>query len=68
MNIAEIKKMSTSERLHVMEVLWDSFCYENDDIETPQWHEQILQERKEDIAAGTAKFISLSELKKSRPQ
>ena len=68
MNISEIKKMSTSERLQIMEVLWDSFCYENDDIETPEWHETILQERKEKIATGNAKFISLSELKKSRPQ
>jgi Putative addiction module component len=66
MNIAEIKKMSTSERLQVMEVLWDSFRYENDEIETPQWHAHILQDRKEKIAAGDAKFISLSELKKSR--
>ncbi|MEI6757100.1 MAG: hypothetical protein FDX18_05800 [Chlorobium sp.] len=60
--------MSTAERLQVMEVLWDSFRYEKDEIETPLWHEQILQERKESIASGTAKFISLSDLKQSRPQ
>jgi hypothetical protein len=33
--------------------------------ETPVWHEAILQERKTKIASGNAKFISLSELKRS---
>lgn len=68
MNISELKKMSTSERLQAMEALWDSFLYENNEIETPDWHGEILRDRKEKIANGTAKFISLSELKKSRHQ
>jgi len=68
MNITELKKMSTSERLQVMEALWDSLLYESDVVETPEWHEKILQERKEKIASGSAKFISLAELKKSRLQ
>ncbi len=67
MDMAEIKKMSTSERLQVMESLWDSFRYEHETIETPEWHKNILQERREKIASGNAKFISLSELKQSRP-
>jgi hypothetical protein len=66
MKIAELKKMSTSERLQAMEVLWDSFQYEGDEIETPAWHEKILQERKAKIAGGEAKFITLAELKRSR--
>lgn len=68
MNISELKKMSTIDRLQAMEALWDSFLYEMDEIETPEWHEKILRERKEKIANGTAKFISLSELKKTRQQ
>jgi hypothetical protein len=63
MNIAEIKKMSTAERLQAMEVLWDSLVYESDAVETPDWHEKILQERKEKITNGMARFISLAELK-----
>jgi hypothetical protein len=68
MNITELRKMSTSERLQAMEVLWDSLVYENDAVETPEWHEKILQERKEKIASGCATFISLADLKKSRLQ
>ncbi len=68
MNLSEVKKMSISERLQAMETLWDSLLYENHEIEVPEWHVNIVQERKEKIANGKAKFISLSELKKSRHQ
>ncbi|MBA4367999.1 MAG: cysteine methyltransferase [Desulfobacterium sp.] len=66
MNIADIKKMSTVERLQTMEALWDSLLYENEKIESPEWHEKILKERKAKIKSGKAKFISLSKLKASR--
>jgi Putative addiction module component len=60
--------MSTIERLQTMEALWDSLLYENVEIETPQWHEKILEKRKGEIKRNNAKFISLSELKTSRKQ
>jgi putative addiction module component (TIGR02574 family) len=66
MNIADIKKMSTIERLQTMEAIWDSLLYENNEIESPEWHEKILEKRKEKIKSGKAKFVSLSELKSSR--
>jgi putative addiction module component (TIGR02574 family) len=66
MNIADIKKMSTAERLQTMEALWDSLLYENGQIESPKWHEKIIEKRKAKIKSGKAKFISLSELKASR--
>jgi len=66
MNIAGIKKMSKTKRLQAMEALWDSLIYDNGDIETPDWHEEILEERKNKISSGKAKFISLSELKATR--
>ena len=68
MNINELKKMSTVERLQAMEALWDSMLSESDKIDTPKWHEDILEERKRIISNGNAKFISLAELKASRDQ
>ena len=66
MNIVEIKKMSTIERLQAMEALWDSLMDENSEIESPQWHRDILEERKKKIKNGNAEFISLEELKAKR--
>ena len=66
MDMDKIKKMSTAERLQTMEALWDLMLYENTKIDTPQWHEDILAERRRMIESGKGKFISLSELKASR--
>ena len=68
MNLADIKKMSMAERLKAMEALWDSLLYENEEIESPEWHEKIVEKRKAKIKSGKVKFISLSELKASRNQ
>jgi len=68
MQVLEAKKMSRIERLQAMEELWDSILYEDGQIESPEWHNQILEERKSIISSGKAKFISLSELKASRKQ
>lgn len=67
MNISELKKMSKVERIQAMEALWDSMLYE-DDLETPNWHEKILSDRKNKILNKQAKFFSLAELKASRKQ
>ena len=66
MNTIEIKKMSMVERLQAMEALWDSLLYEESEIESPEWHRDILEERKRKIENGKAQFISLEKLKSSR--
>ncbi len=66
MNTLEIKKMSRIERLQTMESLWDSLIDEESEIESPEWHEDILEERKRKIENGKAEFISLEKLRASR--
>jgi putative addiction module component (TIGR02574 family) len=66
MNSIEIKKMSVIERLQAMEAIWDSLLYEESEIESPEWHKNILEERKRKIEDGKAEFISLKALKTSR--
>ncbi len=66
MNTLEIEKMSTIERLQAMEALWDSFMKEESKIDSPKWHQDIIEERKRKIENGKAEFISLEELKATR--
>ena len=66
MDTIEIKKMSVIERLQAMETLWDSLVDEESEIESPQWHREILEERKRKIENGKAEFMSLEELKATR--
>ena len=63
MSIAEIKKMTPIERIQTMELLWDVMSHEEEEIVSPNWHEEILNERKKNINSGKTNFISLDQLK-----
>ncbi len=64
MDTSEIKKMSTSERLQIMEAIWNSLLYENENIEAPVWHGQVIGNRKRKIENNEATFVSVKDLKK----
>lgn len=63
MNITDISKMSVLERLRTMEALWDSLTHDPSEHKSPEWHGEILSDRKEKIASGNAHFKSLEALK-----
>lgn len=63
MTTAEIKKMSISERIRTMEAIWDSLLYDDAHMPSPAWHGNILAERKKKIDEGSAKFLSVEEVK-----
>jgi len=63
MTTAEIKKMSTKDRLILMEEIWDTLRHEENEIESPSWHEGILDTRRKQIENGEARFYSVDELR-----
>ncbi len=63
MNITEMSKMSKLERLQIMEALWDSLIHETPEIESPEWHRDILAGRAKEIEEGKTAFISADELR-----
>ncbi|HUG09995.1 MAG TPA: addiction module protein [Opitutaceae bacterium] len=63
MSIAEIKKMSTSERLAAMEQLWDAICSEDRQPSSPAWHESVLEGRRKRLASPDARFLTLDQIR-----
>ncbi|WP_445371623.1 addiction module protein [Methylomonas sp. HW2-6] len=63
MTIAEIKSLPVSERMLLMEEIWDSLCREPEPIASPQWHQEVLNGRMERLASHQAKLLTLQELK-----
>ncbi len=59
----DIKSMPIEKRLMLMEEIWDSLCHENEEISSPAWHQEILDERMQLIKSGKAKFLSIQEIK-----
>lgn len=62
----EIKNMSKKGRLILMEELWETLCDEENEIKSPEWHKEVLDERRDLIKTGKSKFISIDELKVER--
>ncbi|MHC4873162.1 MAG: addiction module protein [Planctomycetota bacterium] len=62
--ILPIDKMSTEDRIKAMEELWDALSHEEKELESPDWHKDILNARREKIESGSAKFITIEDLKK----
>ena len=65
MKASEINNMSIAERLQTMEAIWDSLLHEDTEVESPDWRNNVLNERRKAIENGSAKLISLNELKAS---
>jgi hypothetical protein len=53
-----IEQMTWDEKLCAMEALWADLCRDEDRIESPAWHDQILKERAARVASGAEKFMA----------
>jgi Putative addiction module component len=51
-----LNEMSLSEKLQIMEALWDDLSRNADTLESPEWHRDVLEERERRIASGEARF------------
>lgn len=60
---SQIDKMSVTERLQVMDQLWDSLTRDSDEIPSPDWHQDVLAGRKARAQSGEAKFLTLDQLR-----
>lgn len=52
----ELDKMTTIEKVRIMEYLWDDLCKHSDKVPSPSWHEEALTRREEAVRNGKEKF------------
>ena len=55
--------MSLPERLRAMEKLWDAVCREGGEVVSPEWHREVLADRKARAERDEAKFLTLAQLR-----
>jgi len=60
---AEIERMSLTERLRTMELLWDSMREESAKLKSPAWHKDVINARVAKVETGKARFLTLSQLR-----
>ena len=56
-----LKDMTLQEKLAAMELLWEDLP---ESVESPAWHKDILDERRERVAEGKAHFVDWETAKK----
>jgi Putative addiction module component len=52
-----LKDMTLHEKIAAMESLWEDLAGSSESIESPAWHKEILDQRRQHIAEGEAQFI-----------
>jgi len=58
-----VYRLSKAERLQAMEWLWASLSKEQQDIESPEWHGEVLTARQSKVDSGEAQFLTVDQLK-----
>ena len=44
-NRLPLDRMTVEEKIQALEALWDDLCRRAGEVESPQWHEKVLDER-----------------------
>ena len=53
----EIKHLSREEKLRVMEAIWEDLSREDEEVESPGWHQKALQETERRLSSGREKIV-----------
>lgn len=62
MNI-EIESLSVTEKLALVDRVWSSLTGSPDSVPSPDWHEEVLEERLQRLESGETTVSPLSEVK-----
>jgi adenosylmethionine-8-amino-7-oxononanoate aminotransferase len=60
-----LDKMSVTDKIQVMESIWEDLCTRADNVPSPSWHQEVLAEREAAIQAGEDGFEDWEVAKRS---
>ncbi len=63
-NRAEFGHLSREEKLKVMEAIWEDLSEEVEQVESPDWHGESLEETESRLRAGQETVVDWPEAKK----
>lgn len=60
-----LDEMSTQEKLLLMETIWDNLSQEDEELQSPDWHKEKLNQREKSISEGNSEFLDWDEAKEN---
>lgn len=58
----DLKQMSRPEKVRLMEEIWQDLSADEQKVESPSWHGEIIAERVAKVEGGKATFLTLEQL------
>lgn len=52
-----LKEMTLQEKLAAIESLWEDIARTPEALESPPWHKDLLDERRQRLAEGQSRFV-----------
>ena len=49
-----IETMSVAEKVRLLENVWESLCANPGDVPSPEWHREVLEDRRRRLEDGRA--------------
>jgi putative addiction module component (TIGR02574 family) len=65
MSIAEIHQLPLSEKLQIMEAIWEDLRAKVDQVAVPDWHRDLLDTRRQAVAENREQILEWDEVKHS---
>jgi hypothetical protein len=63
-----LEKMTSADKLRVMETLWRDLSRNHEQFESPKWHGEVLNERAKRMKAGKESFMDWETAKRQLRQ
>ena len=60
----KLDNLTTTEKISIMERLWDDLCRNASETLSTPWHADVLAQREEAITDGESSFLDWDEAKK----
>lgn len=54
--ITQLDQLNTMKKIRTMEYLWDDLCRHAEEVPSPAWHGEVLAQREQSVAEGSAVF------------
>ena len=67
MSIAEVKRLPFAEKVQIMEAIWEDLRAQAERVPVPQWHKDLLDERRQAVAEGREELVDWDSIKDSLP-
>ncbi|HEY5910324.1 MAG TPA: addiction module protein [Verrucomicrobiae bacterium] len=66
-SIAELKQLPLAEKLQIIEAIWEDLRAQAERVPVPQWHRDLLDERRKGVAEGREEILDWDSIKDSLP-